>query len=225
MRLLVVLGLALEIAAVALSFRRSSLIGLGLMFIFLFLTLPGRRKLLFALAAAALLSVVAVVFFQQRLQFSSTGGIFSSLIYDISPDRGGIKENRFYELYAAAQSMDGNWLFGRGTWGTFTGDRDRLSYHGDDFTFIHSGFGHMVLKAGLVGLILFSSVLVACVTFYFRHRKSLAGDARLIADAGFAGLLFWLPTLLIGTPIIEFRTMLLLGLSLALPFVAVGMLH
>jgi hypothetical protein len=32
-----------------------------------------------------------------------------------------------------------------------------------------------------------------------------------------------MPTLLIGTPIIEFRTMLLIGLTLALPFVAVGL--
>jgi hypothetical protein len=45
----------------------------------------------------------------------------------------------------------------------------------------------------------------------------------LLADAGFAGFLFWVPTLLIGTPMIEFRTMLLIGLCLALPFVAAGM--
>jgi hypothetical protein len=43
-----------------------------------------------------------------------------------------------------------------------------------------------------------------------------------MADAGFAGFLFWVPTLLIGTPIIEFRTMLLIGLALAMPFIAVG---
>jgi hypothetical protein len=33
-----------------------------------------------------------------------------------------------------------------------------------------------------------------------------------------AGLLFWLPTLLIGTPIIEFRSMLLIGMTLALVY-------
>ena len=42
----------------------------------------------------------------------------------------------------------------------------------------------------------------------------------LLADAGMAGLLFWMPTLLIGTPVIEFRTMLLLGLTLAMPYLA-----
>lgn len=225
-RVFLMLVLVLEIAAVALSFRRSSLIGLALMFAFLFLTLPGRKRFLFALVVVAMLSAVAAVFFEQRLQFASDGGgILSSLIYDIAPSRGGIKDSRFYELYAAAQSMDDHWLFGRGTWGTFSGDRELLSYHGDDFTFIHSGFGHMLLKTGVVGLLLFSGMLIACVSFYLRHRNYLTGNARLLADAGFAGFLFWIPTLLIGTPIIEFRTMLLLGLSLALPFVAVGMQH
>ncbi|WP_292934034.1 O-antigen ligase family protein [Noviherbaspirillum sp.] len=222
-RLLILMFIGLEIAAVALSFRRSSLIGLALMFGFLFLQLPGRRKMVFALLGASALVVVASVFFQQRLQFNTTGGILESLIYDIAPDRGGIKENRFYELYAAAQSMDGNWLFGRGTWGTFVGDKDALSYHGNDFSFVHSGFGHVLLKTGFVGLTLFVCILGAYVSFYRKHRNSLAGKERLIADAGFAGFLFWIPTLLIGTPIIEFRSMMMLGFSLALPFVAVGM--
>lgn len=222
-RLFLVGVIALEIAAVALSFRRSSLIGLALMFLFLFIQLPGRKKFIVAVLGAAALAAVASVFFEQRLQFTDARGILDSLIYDISPSRGGIKENRFYELYAAAQSMEGHWLLGRGTWGTFVGDRELLSYHGDNFGFVHSGFGHMILKTGLVGLALFVSILAAYITFYFRYRKHLAGMARLLADAGFAGFLFWVPTLLIGTPIIEFRTMLLFGLTLAMPFVAVGL--
>lgn len=223
-RLFLLAVLCLEIAAVALSFRRSSLIGLALMFVFLFLQLPGKRKFFFALVAAGLLAAVALVFFQHRLQFNTSGGVLESLIYDISPERG-IKGGRFYELYAAAQSMEGNWLFGRGTWGTFTGDRNLLDYHGDNFGFVHSGFGHMILKTGLVGLVLFVSILAAYVAHYFKHRNYLAGNARFVADAGFAGFLFWIPTLLIGTPIIEFRTMMLMGFTLAMPFVAVGLQH
>jgi len=220
-RMLLLAFLVLEIAAVALSFRRSSLIGLGLMFVFLFLRIPGGKKIIFALLAAGLLAAVASIFYEHRLQFASQDSILSSLIYDITPDRG-IKDGRFYELYAAAQSMEGNWLFGRGTWGSFIGDRDRLSYHGDDFSFVHSGFGHMVLKTGIVGLMLFCAMLYTYIAFYMRHRNQLIGMRRLIADCGFAGFLFWIPTLLIGTPIIEFRTMLLLGLTLAMPFIAVG---
>lgn len=218
--------LALEVAAVTLSFRRSALLGMGLMFAFLILRLPGRRRLQFLLIGGAIVFVAAGVFFEQRLQFASKGeaSILSSLIYDITPNKSiESGSNRFYELYAAAQSIGNNWLFGLGTWGTFTGDQDALAYHFGRFDFVHSGFGHLILKTGLVGLALFIGLLVQFCRFYFRHCNRLHGTSRLLADAGFAGLLFWMPTLMIGTPIIEFRTMLLIGLTLALPFIAVGM--
>lgn len=215
--------LALEIAAVALSFRRSSLLGMALMFVFLFMNLPGKRKIFFSLLAVVAISTVASVFFEQRLQFNTSGGILDSLIYDISPRNGSIRDGRFYELYAAAQSMEGHWLFGRGTWGTFTGDFGRLEYHADNWGFVHSGFGHLILKAGFVGLALFLLFLGAFIRYYFRNRRQLAGTPLLLADCGFAGFLFWIPTLLIGTPIIEFRTMLLFGFTIAMPFVAVAM--
>lgn len=215
--------LLLEVAAVALSYRRSALVGVGLMFLFLLMRLPGSRKIFFAVLAAGVLAVATSVFFEHRLQFTgNTGGLLESMFFDISPTRGGIKDNRFYELYAAAQSVGGNWLFGLGTWGSFSGDDDLLSYHGGDYSFVHSGFGHIMMKAGLVGFLLFAGMLAAYTAFYLRHYKALSGYPRLAADAGFAGFLFWVPTLLIGTPIIEFRSMLLIGLTLALPFIAVG---
>jgi hypothetical protein len=216
--------LALQIAAVALSFRRSSLLGLAFMFSLLIFRLPSRQRLLVAVFAAGFLSVIAAVFFQHRLQYAgdAPGGILSSLIYDIAPSKN-MDDNRFYELYAAAKSLGDNWLFGLGTWGTFTGDQDILSYHFGRFDFVHSGFGHIVLKTGVVGLVLFCCILASYISYYLKHRRFLSGNALLIADAGFAGFLFWIPSLLVGTPIIEFRTMLLLGFTLALPFVAVGM--
>jgi hypothetical protein len=214
-RLGLYLFLGLEIAAVALSFRRASLIGLALMFALLLFRLPSRQRLKFIVLATVILCVTAGVFFRERLQFNTQGNIFSSMVYDIGGEAGGIKENRFYELYAAAQSLTGNWLFGLGSWGGFKGDASLLDYH--------FGFGHIILKSGLVGLALFLSLLVAYTSFYFRSRKHLTGNARLMSDAGFAGFLFWIPTLLIGTPIIEFRSMLLIGLTLAMPFVAVGL--
>jgi hypothetical protein len=214
--------LALQVAAVALSFRRSSLIGLGLMFGFLLLRLPGSRRIRFSFLALAALAVVGAIFFQQRLQFQegAGGGFLASLIYDINPENG---DNRFYELYAAAHSLGSNWLFGLGSWGTYTGDQELLAYHFGKFEYVHSGFGHLVLKAGVAGLLLFLAMLWSFVSYYLKHRNALAGNSRLLADAGFAGFLFWLPTLLIGTPIIEFRTMLLIGLTLAMPYVAVGL--
>jgi hypothetical protein len=218
--------LVLEIAAVAFSFRRSSLIGLALMFALLIYRLPGRQRMIFILFAGGFLTAIATVFFRQRLQFAGdgagAGGIISSLIYDIAPSKS-LDDNRFYELYAAAKSIGSNWLIGLGTWGTFTGDDEILSYHFGRYDFVHSGFGHVILKTGVIGLVLFCGLLAAYIWHHFKTRKYLAGLSLLLSDAGFAGFLFWLPTLLIGTPIIEFRTMLLLGLTLAMPFVAVGL--
>jgi hypothetical protein len=220
--------LALQLAAVVLSFRRSALLGLGLMFAFMVFRLPARRRLVFLLVSASIVFFAAVTFFEERLQFASKGetNIVTSMIYDILPSKdiqsGG---NRFYELYAASQTMGDdwkNWVFGLGTWGTFQGDEAALAYHNGRFDFVHSGFGHLLLKAGFIGLALFLGLLYRFSRFYMSHCNRLAGTSRLLADAGFAGFLFWLPTLLIGTPIIEFRTMLLIGLTLALPFIAVG---
>lgn len=215
--------LALEVAAVALSFRRSSLIGLALMFALLFVLLPWRRRLLFATLALVAMSVAMSIFFESRLQFNTgtDGGFLSSLLYDVAPERG-IRNSRWYELSAAAQSMGGNWLFGLGSWGAYQGDLSSLEFHFGKLDFVHSGLGHIVLKTGLAGLLLFLLMLASFITTYVRHRKRLQGNSRMLADAGMAGFLFWVPTLLVGTPIIEFRTMLLIGLTLAMPYVAIG---
>jgi O-antigen ligase len=212
--------LILEVATVALSFRRSSLIGLGLMLLVLIVQLPWQRRfLLIAISTLALMGASATLM-RERLQFNVNNpesGFISSLLYDVGPDRA-TQANRFYELEAAARSLDGNWLFGLGSWGSFYGDEDILDYHFGKFDFVHSGFGHVILKSGLLGLTLFLALLVVFTINYLKHRKYFSGCSSLLADAGFAGLLFWMPTLLIGTPIIEFRTMLLLGMTLALPY-------
>lgn len=223
-RRLVLIGLlALEIAAVALSFRRSSLIGLVLMAAILLWQLPWRGRLQLLFAGSGAIVAAAGVFLRERLQFNSNSGSFlASLLYDIGADHN-TEVSRFYELEAAAQSLQGHWLFGLGSWGTFYGNEDILDYHFGKFDFVHSGFGHLILKSGLAGLALFLALLLVCALHYVRIRPRLQGNAALLADAGAAGMLFWLPTLLIGTPIIEFRTMLLIGLCLAMPYLALVM--
>lgn len=209
---------ALEIATVALSFRRSSLIGLGLMFVVLLWQLPWQRRVVSSGLGAVAMIVGAATLMRERLQFNTNqGGFLSSLLYDVGPQRA-TEVSRFYELEAAAKSLDGNWLLGLGSWGSFYGNEEALDYHFGKFDFVHSGFGHLVLKSGFVGLLLFVALLAAFVSHYLKYRRALSGNSALLADAGVAGLLFWLPTLLIGTPIIEFRSMLLIGLTLALPY-------
>lgn len=219
-RLALYAWLALEIAAVALSFRRSSLIGLALMFGVLLWRLPWQRQFQFIALGSVALVTAALSFMRQRLQFNSDSGSFlSSLLYDVGPARA-TEVSRFYELEAAANSLQGNWLFGLGSWGSFYGNEDILDYHFGKFDFVHSGFGHLILKSGLTGLAIFLALIISFILYYLRTRSRLSGNNALLADAGFAGFLFWLPTLLVGTPIIEFRTMLLLGLTLAMPFIA-----
>lgn len=219
-RLGLLMLLAMELATVALSYRRSSLIGLMLMFPVLLWQLPWQRRLaLGGIGIVALLGAAGTLM-RERLAANSAGGSFlSSLLYDVGPDRA-TEVSRFYELEAAAQSLQGHWLFGLGSWGSFCGNEEALDYHFGKFDFVHSGFGHLVLKSGLAGLLLFIALLCACIAHYLKLRRTLRGNSALLADAGMAGLLFWTPTLLIGTPVIEFRTMLLLGLTLALPYLA-----
>ena len=213
------LGLfTIEVATVALSFRRSSLVGLGLMFAVLLWQLPWQRRILCGGIGLTALVIGAATLMRERLQFNTQRtGFLSSLLYDVGPARA-TEVSRFYELEAAAKSLDGQWLFGLGSWGTFYGNEDALDYHFGKFDFVHSGFGHLILKSGLVGLMVFLSLLAACVLHYFRHRPAIRGNGALLADMGMAGLLFWLPTLFIGTPIIEFRSMLLIGMTLALVY-------
>jgi hypothetical protein len=211
------LGLfALEVATVALSFRRSSLIGFGLMFMVLLWRLPSQRRIVSGGLGLLAMVIGAAALMRERLQFNTNqDGFLSSLLYDVGPQRA-TEVSRFYELEAAAKSLEGHWLFGLGSWGSFYGNEEALDYHFGKFDFVHSGFGHLVLKSGFAGLLLFMVLLWACVAHYLKVRPALRGNSALLADSGCAGLLFWLPTLLIGTPIIEFRSMLLIGMSLTL---------
>jgi O-antigen ligase len=212
--------LAMELATVALSFRRSSLIGLVLMSAVLLWQLPWQRRLAFGgIGAVAMLGAAGVLMRERLASNAAGGGFLASLLYDVGPERS-TEVSRFYELEAAAQSLQGHWLFGIGSWGSFYGNEDILDYHFGKFDFVHSGFGHLLLKSGVAGLALFVALLAAFIAHYAKQRRTLRGNSALLADAGMAGLLFWMPTLLIGTPVIEFRTMLLLGLTLALPYLA-----
>ena len=217
--------LAMEVATVALSFRRSSLLGLVLMCGVLLWQLPWQRRVAFGAVGALAAGTAAMVLLRERLQANVAAipgsGFLASLLYDVGPQRA-TDTSRFYELEAAAHSLQGSWLFGLGSWGSFRGNEEALDYHFGKFDFVHSGFGHLVLKSGLAGLLLFVALLAAVIIHYWRLRPALRGNSALLADAGLASLLFWLPTLLIGTPVIEFRTMLLIGLALAMPYLAAG---
>jgi type II secretory pathway component PulM len=87
---------------------------------------------------------------------------------------------------------------------------------------MHSGVLHIALKSGLIGVMASLLVIVGAFRFIAKHSASMAPRERGLLLVGAAGLLFMLPTFLFGTPLIEFRTMQLLALALALPYCAVA---
>lgn len=231
-RIAFVLALLIELAVVILSFRRTGLFGLSLASLYFLSLLPWRKRLLYAALGAALvlppsLSVVAyraqetlgtrnVDFWQAITQEDDTRS--RSLA-----DRG----SRFYELRVAMRSVEDNPMLGVGSWNPFKigpGDAVSLAFHRGNYHFVHSGFVHVLFKTGILGLLLFTGALIAAWRYAGRYRKQLEGRHRALLESYRAGLIFMLPTLAFGTPIVEMRTMLWLGLVLAVP-VAIARLH
>ncbi|MGL4604638.1 MAG: hypothetical protein ACRCU9_10885, partial [Iodobacter sp.] len=83
---------------------------------------------------------------------------------------------------------------------------------------IHSGVVQILLKTGFVGFSICAAIIGLFIQFVYPLRKKLASQDRWLLDAAIAGLLFMLPDFLIGTPVQQYRTMLLLGFLLILPY-------
>ena len=213
--------LLLEVAIIVLSFRRSSLVGMGLAAILFIALLPARKRFGAILLATGVLFGGTTLIATLRLSKLRGAGNSRSFLFDVLGDgKGAESSSRTLEYTETWRSLGDSWLFGKGMWGTMQSNLEALSYHVGNFGFVHSGFGHILLKAGVFGLLMFLGLLGSFALYYLKARKILTGDLRMMADAGAASVLFWLPSLLIGTPIIEFRSMMMLGLALALPFIA-----
>jgi len=214
--------LLLEIFIIVFSFRRSSLVGMGLAAILFITLLPAHKRFGAILLSGGVLGGGIAILTALRLGKVRGVNENRSFLFDIfGGAKGAESGSRTLEYTEAWRSLGDYWLFGKGMWGTMQSNLAELSYHAGNFGFVHSGFGHILLKSGVFGLIMFLGLLASFATYYVQARKTLSGDLQMLADAGAAGVLFWLPTLLIGTPVIEFRSMMMLGLALALPFLAV----
>jgi O-antigen ligase len=224
MKLLFLACLAVELLVVILSFRRSNWFGMLLAgAFFLYWQPPNRRWVYLVLGGAVVLpALLAVGTYRAQLTLGQSD---LTLWERIAPDAASgsevsDKENRFFELYTAAQTFKESPLLGVGTWGSFKigmADQVALNYHGGRFDYVHSGFGHVLLKSGLLGLSLFLAMLIAAWRYASRMRHRIPPDQLALFESFRAGIFFLLPTLLVGTPIPEFRTMVWLGLVLAIP--------
>lgn len=212
----------LEVLIVVLSYRRTAWGGLLMAYIlFMLCQRPEvRRNLIFV---GVIFVVPAIFFALLKRTDGATGEIsLAALFPDIYQD-GEISFNtgRFAELYAVWITLENSLLFGAGVWGVYDGSSFiELDFHEGDFSWMHSGLFHIALKMGLIGI---SIVVVVMVLFFkFIRRSYRLGDTKNwdVFMAGAAGLLFSLPNWFFGTPIIEFRTMQLMALAMALPYIA-----
>jgi hypothetical protein len=88
--------------------------------------------------------------------------------------------------------------------------------------FLHSGVLHIALKTGLPGLALFTGTALAFISLGRRALSALPPEQLGLATAGVAGVAFMLPDMLVGTPVPQVRTMQMLAICMALPYVAMA---
>jgi hypothetical protein len=216
--------LGLEVLVVMLSFRRTNLLGFAMLGAYFLTLLPWRKRLIFAALGVFVLipTVLAVTTYRAQETFGKEN---LSLMQIISPDASDSEKlaergSRFYEWQVAFRSLEENPLLGIGMWNAFKvgpGDAYSLAYHRGNFQFIHSGFGHVLLKSGALGLTLFLGLLLATWRYAGRARRFVDPQYRALFESYRAGLWFMIPTLISGTPIIETRTMLWFAMVLAVP--------
>jgi hypothetical protein len=213
----------LELFIIVFSYRRIGWGGLVLAaLLFAFSQRPSLRWGLLASYVFIGLPGLAYKMTQRAGEAAKGGSLLERMFPDVvSGGHFNFTTGRFSELYAAWLSLKSNLVLGLGAWGRFDGFRfSELAWHRGDFSWMHSGMMHIMLKTGLFGAALVLATLWLYLRFVMRHRHSLPQEQRGVLLAGVAGVLFMLPTWAVGTPVIEFRTMQLLALCFALPYLA-----
>lgn len=202
---------------VALSARRTAQGGALLALLVLLVMLPKGRRwpvlLVFALSVP-----MAMYKLQERM------GTGESLVDQLTQQRERSKfyvdprMNRFYELHTAWKTIEEHPLIGVGPAGEFeVTDDTGLAYHKGNFGFVHSGFVHVLLKTGAIGLAIFCLLLLGYVRALVRTWSGTTSWHRGVLAASACGFAASIPNLAVGTPQIEARTMLVMGVLFALP--------
>jgi O-antigen ligase len=215
MKLFYLSVVSLSIFTVMFSYRRSSWVGLCLAGVLFVLKQPWRRRLQLALVVGIFGTIIFGYLLTARLGIYEKRG--SLLLYDVIGKKGEItsKTGRLAELSSAYETIKENFLFGVGPWGGIKGFGKK--------DYMHGGILQIWLKLGIIGLVLFLLAIIMFIIFYLGKGSYIEPELnRGWFEAGAAGILFMFPTLSFGTPVIEYRTMQLIGLCLALPYITYG---
>jgi O-antigen ligase len=216
---------AMESFIVMFAYRRTGWIGFGLAAILFAMAFHGgTRRKLFGLYLAVGIPAILTLGVKRMVDSVRTGdaNLLERLAPDIFLSRSSQgMPSRWLELWAAWDSISTSPIFGLGIMGQYNGHGiSELAFHNGDFSWMHSGMLHIWLKSGFLGVALMLVMWMAFARFAWTHSKGLSSDARLIMLLGVAGVLFYLPTWMLGNPVIEYRTMQTFALALALPYVA-----
>lgn len=214
-------------AVAALSGRRTAQGGAALALLGLCWLLPRGRRWPAVLALALALPLAA---WKLRDRIDDGSGLAASLgalmhsALEAPQAIGDPRYQRFHELELAWETVRRQPLLGVGPAGAFDAPSPRgLEYHKGNYGFVHSGFGHVLLKTGFVGLGLFVCIFACTAWAAWRQWRCGPRRSRDLLAVAVVGLLASLPTLLVGTPLIEIRTMMVLGFFLALPLAVARM--
>ncbi len=208
-RLVYVVVIILSIYNMIFSYRRTIWGGFVILLTWLIFSLPAKKRLMMGIPLLLISLVLLSGVISKR---SGQLGLFE----DIRSESTGeitTEEGRFSELDKAWQVIKKNPFVGVGPWAKFTNQYGSLT------TVVHSSIIYVWLKLGLIGILLYISFYYKYVQFWLTKRKQLPLESRGFAEAAFAGFLFLMPTILFSPLINEFRTMSLLGLCIAIPYI------
>lgn len=227
LRRTLLLGFAMFcLAIVALSARRTAQLGAFLALLSLFALLPRGRRWWVGVMFA-LVMPVAVYKLGTRTE-GDTRNFVQKLMSNPQNQSyfNDPRRERFYELRVAWQDVKKNPWFGVGPEGRFNPPSHvGLEYHKGNYGFVHSGFGHVLLKTGVVGLALFLALFVVWARQLRRQWRDAPPHYRALLAASACGMAAELPNVAVGTPLIELRTMLVLGVVFALPLMVARAAH
>jgi hypothetical protein len=210
---------------IVLSYRRTAWIGFVLAAAIVMMRFPPRRRLpLLVLGLPAIGTALLYAAVRRLSQTKGAGGGVSSLVFDMTSRRFGAESERVLELKLALSDFLAHLMTGIGSWGRYSGYQ-RISWQAgsaDGGLFLHSGVLHIALKTGLPGLALFTGTALAFISLGRRALSALPPEQLGLATAGVAGVAFMLPDMLVGTPVPQVRTMQMLAICMALPYVAMA---
>lgn len=205
-----------------LTSRRTAQGGVLLAMILLFFLLPrGRRTpilVLFALVVPLALGSLAL------RSADSQVPILEKIFIDVKTDpNSDPRDSRFYELETAWKTVREEPFFGVGPSGSFkVTSAAGLYYHAGKYDFVHSGFGHVLLKTGFVGLFIFFSIFVTFFLHVKRGWRLVLPEHKALAVGALCGFTAQIPNFFFGPPVMEIRTMQVGGLMLAIPLICIA---